>query len=504
VSEIIPEQILEERELGSRHLRDFIPLAWHQVEPARSFMANWHIDAICEHLEACTRRQIRRLVINIPPGSSKSIVTSVLWPAWSWTHTPSERWITASYADRIARRDALKARHLLEGPWFRERWGYLWTPDAARWTQAEYRNDQGGLRFATTVSGAVCGEHAGIQLVDDPIKPLDARGDRVDTTAITTCAEWWDETMPTRMIDPATGVRVIIMQRLHDADLSAHVLERGDYVHLNLPMRQERRCVITVPHMCSQPENDRGEPLDATPLGFKDTRAEGELLWPERFSEETCLERKNELGSRAHAAQDQQRPMPSGGGIFKRDWVQYYKIRPKPPGGGEMIQSWDCTFKGLTDSDYVVGQVWLRHDGCYYLVDQVRDQMSFSATCRAVWAISARWPKAVRKLIEDKANGSAVIDVMQKRVPGLLPVNPEGGKIARANAVEAIWESGNVFVPDPEIAPWVHDFIEELLSFNGDPGRRDDQVDAMTQALVHLYRRSVGTLVQAMQNSGLR
>jgi predicted phage terminase large subunit-like protein len=495
----VPEEVLEDRELGARSLRDFLEMAWSQVEPARPFMGNWHIDAICEHLQACTRREIRRLVINVPPGSSKSILTSVMWPAWSWTHTPNERWITASYADRIARRDSIKSRHILESPWFRERWGYLWKPDSARWTQAEYRNDQAGMRFAVTVIGAVCGEHAGIQVVDDPIKPLDARGDRVDTTKLQTVIDWWDETMPTRMIDPATGVRVIIMQRLHDRDLSAHCLERGDYVHLNLPMRYEPKCVITVPHMCSVPETDRGEALPATPLGYKDPRVgkDGDLLWPERFSAEACDERKQELGSRAHAAQDQQRPMPSGGGIYKRDWIRFYLIRPKVPGGAEQIQSWDCAFKGLTDSDYVVGQVWQRVDGCYYLVDQVRDQMSFSATCRAVATLSAKYPRAVRKLIEDKANGTAVIDIMKKRVPGLLPIEPEGGKIARANAVEAIWESGNVYLPDPSIAPWVHDFIEELLSFNGDPGRRDDQVDAMTQALVHLYRRSVDTYLAA-------
>lgn len=495
--------ILEDRELGARSFVDFIEMAWHMVEPAGELIWNWHLDAVCEHLQACTERKIRRLVINQPPGTSKSIITSVLWPAWSWTHTPSERWITASYADRIARRDSLKARHLLESPWYRARWGHLWEADPSCWTQAEYRNSAGGLRFAVTVAGSVTGEHAGIQLVDDPIKPLDARGDRVETQKLGVVQEWWDETMPTRMIDPATGVRVIIMQRLHDRDLAAHSLETGDYVHLNLPMAYEGRCVVTVPHQCSAPESDRGETLPPTPLGYKDPRKnEGDLLWEGRFPQTVCDERKHELGSRAHAAQDQQRPVPSGGGIFQRDWVQFYTVRPKPPGGGEMTQSWDCAFKGLMDSDHVVGQVWLSVEGRYYLVDQVRDRMSFSATCKAIGSLSAKWRNATRKLVEDKANGPAVIEVMGKRIPGLLPVNPEGGKIARANAVEAIWESGNVYLPDPSIAPWIHDFIEELVAFNGDEGREDDQVDAMTQALVYLYKRSVDAYVAAMRKAG--
>lgn len=501
----VPAEILEDRELGSRSLIDFVHMAWSQVEPARPFMSNWHIDAIVEHLEACTRREIRRLVINVPPGSSKSIITSVMWPAWSWTHTPKERWITASYADNIARRDAIKSRHILMSPWFRERWGYLWRPDPSRWTQAEYRNDQAGMRYAVTVAGSVTGEHAGIQLVDDPIKPLEARGDMVDTAKLSVCREWWDETMSTRMLDPSKGVRVIIMQRLHDGDLSAHCLGRGDYVHLNLPMRYEPSCVITVPHRCSVPKSDRGSELEPTPIGFQDPRAgqDGKLLWPERFSPEACAERKEDLGSRAHAAQDQQRPMPSGGGIFKRDWIQFYTVRPKPPGGGEMIQSWDCAFKKLSDSDFVAGQVWLRVDGNYYLVDQAHDRMSVSETCRAVAALSGKWKNAVRKLVEDAANGPAVVDILQKRIPGLKLVSPAGGKIARAHAVEPIWESGNVWLPDPSIAPWVHDFVEEVVSFNGDEGRPDDQVDAMTHALVYMYKRSVDTYVQAMRNAGV-
>jgi predicted phage terminase large subunit-like protein len=493
-----PDMVALERELGRRSLRTYLEMVWPLIEPARPFVANWHHDVICDHLEALSRREFTRLCINIPPGCTKSILCSVVWPTWTWTYRPSEKWITASYSERIARRDAMRSRAVLMSPWWRQRWGDMWQPNPHAWTTAEYRNSEAGFRFAVTVGGGVTGEHADAQLVDDPIKPLDARGARVDTVGLESCREWWDETMATRVVDPATTVRCIIMQRLHERDLSAHVLGTGTYVHLNLPMEYEGRCVITVPHACSVPKDDQGQELEPTPLGFRDGRKEGDLLWPAKFPADVLPIRREELGSRATAAQDQQRPVPAGGGVFKRDWVQHWTHFPKGS-GVQWLQSWDCAFKGTADSDWVVGQVWVRKQAEYYLVDQVRDRMTFTETCKAIVALSAKWPKAVRKLVEDKANGSAVIDVLRKKVSGLVPITPEGGKLARAHAIEPLWEARNVYIPDPQRAPWVHDFVQELVGFTGDEGRPDDQVDGMTQALVYLHAKSAGTYLNALR-----
>jgi predicted phage terminase large subunit-like protein len=495
----LPSDLAFDRALGAQSLRYFLELAWPQVEPARRFMANYHHDAICEHLEAVFRREILRLIINVPPGTTKSLITSVMWPAWAWINEPGTKWITASYSGRISRRDSLRARHLLESRWYQERWGHNWKADPDNWSSMEYRNNYGGFRYATTVAGGTTGEHGDHQVVDDPIKPLDARGDRVDSASLSICAHWWDETMATRLVDPATSTRTIIMQRLHDRDLSGHCLDSGDYVHLNLPMRWEPRCVIRMPHPCTLKEDGAGDPTPPTPLGFKDPRTDGELLWEERYPVDVLGKRLKELGARGVAAQDQQRPVPAGGGTFKRDWVQFWQKFPKGQ-GVEFLQSWDCAFKGLSDSDYVVGQVWARKEGEYFLIDQVRDQMNFTATIQAILTLSAKWPRAIRKLIEDKANGPAVITHLQRRLPGLLPVNPQGGKAARANSVAPMWESGNVYIPDPSRAPWVHDFIEELVTFTGESGRPDDQVDGMTQALVHYNQRTVEVYRNAMRN----
>ena len=494
----LPDLVAVERELGPRSLRRFLEMCWPLIEPARPFVANWHHDAICDHLEALSRREFTRLVINVPPGTTKSILCSVVWPVWTWTFEPESKWITASYSERIASRDSLRSRNLLMSPWFQARWGHLWKPNFARWTVSEYRNSLAGFRFAVTVGGAVCGEHGTHQLVDDPVKPLDARGAYVDTAGLITSREWYDETLATRVVDPLLTVRCIIMQRLHENDLSAHTLKTGSYVHLNLPMQYEGRCVIMVPHKCSAMKTDRGAELEPTPLGYKDLREEGELLWPARFPAEVLPLRKEELGSRAVAAQDQQRPTPAGGNIFKRDGVQHWQAFPKGVNCIHIL-SWDCAFKGMQDSDWVVGQYWIRKGADFFLIDQVRDRMTFAQTLKAFIAFAARWPKASAKLIEDKANGPAVISMLERRITGLIAVNPKGGKAARANAVHPLWEAKNIWLPDPSRAPWMSDWIEEWVGFTGEDGHEDDQVDAATQALTYLDQQTAGTYLEALQ-----
>lgn len=474
------------------NLSGYIRAAWEQVEPAITYMHNWHIDAISEHLEAVTKSDIRRLVINIPPGAMKSLTCSVFWPTWVWTHTPSAKFITASFSENIAQRDSYRARRLMESEWYQGMWSDVWQPNQGQWTKKRYLNDQGGLRIATTVGGQITGDHANHQLVDDPIKPLDADNRKVETAALVECIAWYDETLATRVADPKTATRTIIMQRLHEKDLSGYVLAKElGYDHLCLPMKYEPKCVIDMGHRCS---------LDSeTSLGFTDPRTEkDELLWPERFPEEVQIERLKELGARGVAAQDQQRPTPAGGGLFKRDFVKYWKVFPTPP--YRMILSWDCSFKDLDSSDWVVGQCWVAKGGSYYLIDRIKEKLGFSGTCAAIRSFRSKWKKTGAILIEDKANGPAVIEVLQKDIAGIIPVNPKGGKWVRAQAVEPLWASGSVYIPDPSIASWVEDFIKELISFSGMDGQTDDQVDAMTQALTYLHEKSTNAYAQAMRN----
>jgi predicted phage terminase large subunit-like protein len=210
-----------------------------------------------------------------------------------------------------------------------------------------------------------------------------------------------------------------------------------------------------------------------------DWRQPGEALCPERFDLAKLIKIKKRLGEYFWNALYQQRPSPLEGSHFKRSWWQYYKVLPSD--FDMVIQSWDCTFKDTNKSDFVVGQVWGKRGGQFYLLDQVRDRMDINATITAIRALSAKYPNSTAKLIEDKANGPAVISMLEREIPGLIPIEPEGGKLVRAVAIAPFVEAGNVFLPDPSITSWVGDFVGEFSTFPN--GSNDDMVDSTSQAI---------------------
>jgi predicted phage terminase large subunit-like protein len=464
------------RELVRRGgLRKFVELAWPHVE-AVPFVGGWHIDEICAHLEAVSRGEIRRLVINVPPGMSKSTLVSVLWPAWDWVVRPDRRWMFASFDADLSRRDALKCRELVCSEWYQSTWGLassvanpiaVYDGAEKQRTMGVYHTTARGFRFSTSTGGKATGWHAHIQVVDDPHKPADIQ--HADPASATNALEadwdWWRGTMASRKADPRDFSRVVIMQRLHENDLTAKCLKEGGWVHLRLPMRYEAKnpCV--------------------TPIGGDRRTEDGELLCPDRFDEEAVSTTEREMGSMIAAAQLQQRPSPAKGAIFDREWLAH-EWRELPH-DARLVQSWDCAFKDLSSSDYVVGQVWAVVGSRFFLVDQVRDRMSLPATCQAIKDLSRKWPTAIAKFVEDKANGPAVEQVLRRDVAGLVMVSPSGGKVARANAVSPLFEAGNVFVPPADRAPWIGEWREEMAGFPR--AANDDQVDATTQALLQLY-----------------
>ena len=482
-----------DRELATRSLHEFVRQAWHVIEPLTPFVAGWHIDAIIDHLESVTHGDIRQLLINVPPRHMKSLLVSVLWPAWEWILHPERRWLYSSYAATLSIRDSVKCRTLIESLWYQSFWGDRFALSSDQNTKSRFNNDRSGYRIATSVGGAATGEGGDRIVCDDPHNVQEAESDaiRLSTT------DWFDQVMSTRVNDPRTAAKVVVMQRCHQQDLSGHLLAQGGWEHLCLPAEYEG-------------------PTRATSIGFLDPRKNhGELLWPERFGPPEIEALKISLGSYGAAGQLQQRPSPAGGGMFKREWFRYWQPRGanlppvivRLPDGtvrsiiaievphrvDEQIQSWDCSFKDLLTSDFVVGQVWARCGNMFLLGDQVRARLDCPATVRAVRGLTQKWPGTMAKLIEDKANGSAVIQMLSNEIPGLLPVNPQGGKIARAAAVSPLVEAGNVYLPHPDFAPWVNDFIEECIAFPN--GAHDDQVDAMTQALLRFNVPRVQQLV---------
>jgi len=452
-----------DQELAARRLREFVRQAWPVVEPSTTFVSGWHLDAICEHLEGVTRGHIRRLLISMPPRHMKSLAVSVFWPCWEWITHPERRWLFCSYAAGLAIRDSLKCRRLLESPWYRARWGNRFVLTSDQNEKSRFENDKTGCRIALGVGGAATGEGGDRVVVDDPHNIREAESETIRQSVL----DWWDQVMSTRLNDPRNGAMVIVMQRVHENDLAGHVLRQGGYEELKLPAEYEGS-------------------RHRTSIGWQDPRQErGELLWPERFAREEINRLKRDLGSYAAASQLQQRPSPAEGGILKRHWWKFYREAPRK--FSELLQSWDCSFKDSSTSDFVVGQVWGRNGADKYLLDQVRGRMDYPATIQAVKRLSEKWPQAHAKLVEDKANGPAVVAMLKHEIAGLIAVNPAGGKEVRAHAVSPQIEAGNVYLPDPSIAMWINGFIEECAAFPN--GAFDDQVDAMSQALVHLAAR---------------
>ena len=473
----IPELAQIEREMGLKgSLADFVEMAWQIVEPSQEFIRTWHIDAVCEHLEAVSRGECQNLLINIPPSMSKSTLTGVFWPVWHWLKDPGHGWITASFDGRLTLLDAGKSLSLIHSDCFRRLWGDLViVPERA--AIGEYYTQARGLRYATSLpDGPVTGFHGDTHLIDDAIKPSE-----VTKLALQKARDWFTGTRPSRYKNLGKGRCVVIMQRIHQADLSAYCIEAG-YTHLRLPMEYEKQFPCY------------------TKWGGDPRTEEGELLCPERVNAEALAVMKSPLNMTAMdvAAQLQQRPVPIGGAVFKAEWFKRWTVLPEPD---QLCMSWDTAFKGADSSDYVVGQVWQRTGPDYFLVDQFRERADFPKTLDAVRKMVKMYPNAVAKLIEDKANGPAVISSLEKEISGIIPVNPEGGKESRANAATALHEAGNVYIPDDSISTpiggrsWVQAYLIEHLSFP--LGSNDDQVDAMSQAITYL-RANATRLAEAM------
>ena len=481
-----------DRELATRHLREFIAQAWTVVEPATQFVPGWHIDAMCDHLEAIERGQIQNLLINVPPGHMKSLIVSVFWPAWSWARNPAMRWLFASYAATLSIRDSVKCRRVIESEWYQSAWGHVFRLTGDQNQKTKFENNKTGSRTATSVGGAATGERANRIIADDPHNLAEVHSDKKRTEVL----EWWDNVMFNRVHDPERGARVIVMQRGHSVDLSGHVLKQDGWEHLCLPAEYEPTARISR-------------------IGWSDPRsASGAPLWPERFGangehyHKLKAINRGPLDSYSYAAQYQQRPAPASGGIWKTRWWRFWcergEVRPPvrirlddgetvecpvrqiPDAFDDEIQSWDMTFKGLETSkggkpDYVVGGSLARSGADCYLRDVTRGQWEFFETIQQLVRFSEAWPETRAKLVEDKANGPAIISTLSHKIPGLIAVEPDGDKAARARAVAHMIEAGNVYLPHPDLAPWVWGFIHECSTFPS--GENDDQVDMLSQAL---------------------
>lgn len=419
------------------------------------------IDKFVDDVEAGKRPV---LILQAPPQHGKSEIVSRKLPAYLMGRFPSLRVAGASYSDSLAgtmaqdvRRNLASDEHKRLFPTTGEKRRY----DINR--NSEFTTPGGdGSYLGVGVGSGLTGRPVDIGLIDDPVKNQE---EALSTTTKESHWNWYQSVFTTRLSE--NSGQIIMATSWAEDDLPARICKEF--------AGNPRLTILRFPAI-----NLPGE------TGYNADLPEGALV-PSLHSLEKLKETKATLTDYWWSALYQQSPRSIGGNVFKTVGIRYYWPKDLPAKFDKMILSWDMTFKDTKGSDYVVGQVWGKSGANCYLLDQVRDRMGFTATKNALVAQAAKWPDARRKLVEDKANGPAVIDALKSTVSGLIPIEPDGSKLARAHAITAEWEAGNIWLPHPDICPWVKVFVDELTAFPA--SANDDQVDGMTQAIRDLYAR---------------
>jgi predicted phage terminase large subunit-like protein len=454
-----------ERELCRRSLAEFAKRAWKVLEPAQPLKWGWALDAICLHLEAVTDGRITRLLMNVPPGSMKSLLTGVIWPAWEWgpRGMPEMRFIGTAHEEQLAIRDSRRCRDLIKSEWYQSLWPVQLAADLDG--KREFGNVHKGVRQARSFT-SMTGVRGDRIILDDPISAHNANS----AAALEDARIAFTETLPTRVNNEKSAI-VVIMQRLSEKDVSGVILDmKLPYVHLCIPMRFEpsRRCV--------------------TEIGWADPRTvEGELMFPERFSESQVLELEKTLGTYGTAGQLQQRPAPRGGGVIKTEWFQYWEAMPALEFRFITV---DTAQKTGQQNDYSVLQCWGRTaTGKAIKLDRIRGKWEapeLLTQARAFWLkhLHDERPLAQRATlrgmyVEDKVSGTGLIQTLRREGLPVIPVQRNKDKITRAYDAAPFIEAGNVMLPQD--VPWLSEFLAEVQEFPA--GAHDDQLDPMFDAV---------------------
>jgi predicted phage terminase large subunit-like protein len=509
----IEQQLMEiSRAECEESLSEFIRQSWDVIEPAMLYVHGWHIDFICEHLEAITDgvelddgSPYNRLLANVPPGTMKSLVANVFWPAWEWgpRNMPHLRFVCAAHkVENLSARDSRRMRQLITSDWYQARWGDRVSLSKDQNEKLNFQNSRGGFRIATAIT-SLTGIRGDRVIIDDPHSVDSASSEALRQSEVATFLE----AIPTRLNDPIHSAIVVIMQRLHEEDVSGVILEKElGYDHIMLPMRYDptRHCV--------------------TKLGIEDPRsAEGELLFPARFPASVVDRDERAMGPYASAGQFQQQPTPRGGGVIKADWWQPWEEPAYPP-MDLIVASLDTAYTTKQENDFSALTVWgvftadrntaqatrvSGRDGIAN-VERVYVDGAPRVMLIAAWQERLELPDLVQKvaktcrdrgvdrlLIESKASGISVSQELQRLYNhedwAVQLINPGAiDKLARLYSVQHLFSEGMVYAPDRH---WSDLVIRQCEVFP--KGKHDDLVDTVSQALRHL--RELGVLTRSAE-----
>jgi predicted phage terminase large subunit-like protein len=435
-----------------RDFSTFVQLGFPLIYGGQPLEWNWHIAAMIHALNEVASGQRRRQIINMPPRMLKSLIVSVMWPAFLLGNDPSLEIIVSSYGQTLAERLSLRTRQLMLTDWYQRVF-----PNAqfASAQKEHLMMTGGGGRQATSIHGSITGHGADIIIIDDPLNAIDAHSDTTRQQA----TAFIRQSLLSRGNRPAHTKIVTVMQRLHPDDLAGHFLEVGGWDLLKL-------------QACASEDAD-------IPIGggvVHPVRV-GDLLFPTWLAQADLDEKQRELGSKAFQAQYQQDPAPAGGLIIDRAWFRYRAAPPRE--GGRVTISLDTAVKTGAANDFSVATVWLEKDGVHHLLHVWREKVDFPTLLKRVLALAAlHRPEAL--LIEDTASGSALIQTLRHQGWPVIGRSCRDPKISRLESVTPMFEAGRVWFPKD--APWLATYETELLSFPG--ARHDDQVDSTTLYLL--------------------
>lgn len=448
----------------------FVQRVFREVASGETFLPNWYVEAMCFELTEVAAGRCRRMLIEVPPRSLKSICASVALPAWILGHDPTRKIICVSYAQPLASQFSAMCRQVMKSEWYRRLFPRTRiSPDKD--TESYFRTTAGGYRDGTSVGGTLTGKGGDLIIIDDPAKP-DELMSEAQRSAVN---GWYDRTLLTRLNNKSTDAIVIVMQRLHFEDLAAHVQTR------------EKWTTLKVQAIAEEAETFRLE------AGRIYKRPAGQLLDPIREPLDVLLAMKEAMGSAQFSAQYQQEPLPSDGSVVEWNWFGRYQAVPMDH---HIVQSWDCASKADEFNDYSVCLTFAVCGANYYLLDIFRKRLRFPELLQAVHNQAYAW-RAKEILVEDSAAGTQIVQMMRfyasTRIAVPLAMRPEKDKQTRLHAVSAVIEQGRVHLP--QSAHWLEDFRVELIQFPY--GRYDDQVDALSQFLGRMEQvRMRGATVQ--------